>query len=359
MSAHVVDFGRSTRRRQAVRVEVIASSGAELALSLAAVLHEADFELDDDRAATLRAAAGEELLEDALAVAHGEPKIIMIVPALVARLDPPADADGLLRELAEGPPDALWRVVVEHLSRDWGVVDLALVDRAADGAPGALEELRTLAVEGDCDECALGVLDTPPHELRDGMLDVLTRWRDRAFADLEEDALGPMRRSAAATGELAEDVTLDELVVTVTNGIEWAEDPGLDRALLLPSFAFRPWVVTTEIDRTRVIVYPVADEHLRLQSAAPPPRLVRLFKALADEGRLRLLRRMQSGPISLSDAAEELDVSKPTAHHHLATLRQAGLVVVRDEGRATTYALRQDPGEATHEALVSYLGPQD
>lgn len=359
MSAHVVDFGRASRRRESVRVEVVASSGSELALSLATVLHAADFELDEERQARLREAAGDELLEDAMAVAHGDPKLIMIVTALVARLEPEATADALLDELEQGPTDALWRLLVEHQSREWQDVDLALVDRAADGDESACETLREIARASDCPPAALGVLDTDPDDLRRGMLDVLRRWRERAFAEFEEEALGPMRRSAAATAELAEELDLADLVVTVTNGIEWTEDPGIDRALLLPSFVFRPWVLTTEIDRTRVIAFPVADDHLRLENAAPPPKLVRLFKALADEGRLRVLRRMQGGPISLADAATELDVSKPTAHHHLATLRQAGLVVVRDEGRATTYALRQDPSAATQRALNSYLAPRE
>jgi hypothetical protein len=55
-------------------------------------------------------------------------------------------------------------------------------------------------------------------------------------------------------------------------------------------------------------------------SEAPPPALLKLFKALSDEGRLRLLRRLSAGPISLTEAAGELDVAKATAHHHLAIL---------------------------------------
>jgi len=65
---------------------------------------------------------------------------------------------------------------------------------------------------------------------------------------------------------------------------------------------------------------------------------------------------MTGGPITLADAMGELDVAKTTAHHHLATLRQAGLVVIRGQGRDSRYALRVHPSSATASALDTYLG---
>jgi DNA-binding transcriptional ArsR family regulator len=77
-----------------------------------------------------------------------------------------------------------------------------------------------------------------------------------------------------------------------------------------------------------------------------------------DEGRLKLLRRLSSGPISLSEATAELDVAKATAHHHLSILRQAGLVVDRWRGRGSrATALREDPAEAAADLLAAYLQP--
>jgi DNA-binding transcriptional ArsR family regulator len=81
--------------------------------------------------------------------------------------------------------------------------------------------------------------------------------------------------------------------------------------------------------------------------------VARVYKALGDEGRLRLLRRLADGPLTLNDAAAELGVAKSTAHHHLAILRQAGFVTIRDEDDKV-YNLRSD-APAAGELLAGYL----
>jgi DNA-binding transcriptional ArsR family regulator len=144
--------------------------------------------------------------------------------------------------------------------------------------------------------------------------------------------------------------------VEATNGYELSDDLPVERVLLLPSYWFRPWLIINRIDDVEVLTSPVSDEHLALPSAAPSPALVKLTKALGDEGRLRLLRRMGGGPITLADAMDELDLAKTTAHHHLSILRQAGLVVIRGEGRDSRYALRAHAPTAAAKALEEYLG---
>ena len=64
-----------------------------------------------------------------------------------------------------------------------------------------------------------------------------------------------------------------------------------------------------------------------------PAELVRIYKALGDESRLKLLKRLHEGPISLTDAAQEVGLAKSTTHHHLAILRQAAAGPVHHPGR--------------------------
>jgi DNA-binding transcriptional ArsR family regulator len=90
---------------------------------------------------------------------------------------------------------------------------------------------------------------------------------------------------------------------------------------------------------TKIFCYPISVD--REDVAADDPReLVRVYKALADESRLRLLKRLRSGPITLAEAAQEVGLAKSTAHHHLAILRQAGFVVIREDD--DLYSLRPD-----------------
>jgi DNA-binding IclR family transcriptional regulator len=58
--------------------------------------------------------------------------------------------------------------------------------------------------------------------------------------------------------------------------------------------------------------------------------------------------------MKLSEAATELGVAKSTAHHHLAILRQAGFVTIRDEDE-NVYSLRTDLPQ-TGDLLTAYLG---
>ena len=65
-------------------------------------------------------------------------------------------------------------------------------------------------------------------------------------------------------------------------------------------------------------------------------------KALADETRQQIMSLCCCEWISVNDIVAKTNVAQPTVSHHLAILRDAGLVRVRREGRQTFYTLDQD-----------------
>jgi len=65
-------------------------------------------------------------------------------------------------------------------------------------------------------------------------------------------------------------------------------------------------------------------------------------KALADETRQKIMQFCCCEWRSVGEITEEIRVAQPTVSHHLAILRTAGLVNVREEGRQTFYTLNQD-----------------
>ncbi len=68
--------------------------------------------------------------------------------------------------------------------------------------------------------------------------------------------------------------------------------------------------------------------------------LTRLFKALGDEQRLRILSLLiEKGELNVSQIGGDLDQSQPAVSHHLAQLRQAGLIDFRREGKFNFYKL--------------------
>ena len=65
-------------------------------------------------------------------------------------------------------------------------------------------------------------------------------------------------------------------------------------------------------------------------------------KALADQTRQKIMNLVCCQWLSVNEIVEQLSVTQPTVSHHLALLREAGLVNVREEGKQTFYSLNQE-----------------
>jgi predicted transcriptional regulator len=71
----------------------------------------------------------------------------------------------------------------------------------------------------------------------------------------------------------------------------------------------------------------------------PLEAVLPFFKALADESRLRIVGILAGGERSVDDLAAQLALRGPTVSHHLARLRDLGLVTMRAEGNVHVYRL--------------------
>lgn len=65
-------------------------------------------------------------------------------------------------------------------------------------------------------------------------------------------------------------------------------------------------------------------------------------KAIADETRQKIMTACCCCELSVNEIVEKVGFSQPTISHHLAILRDAGLVSIREEGKQTFYSLNQD-----------------
>lgn len=65
-------------------------------------------------------------------------------------------------------------------------------------------------------------------------------------------------------------------------------------------------------------------------------------KAIADETRQKIMSACCCNWLSVNEIVEKMNVSQPTVSHHLAILREADLVNVREEGKQTFYELNQE-----------------
>lgn len=70
-----------------------------------------------------------------------------------------------------------------------------------------------------------------------------------------------------------------------------------------------------------------------------PGVVVQRLKALADEKRLRILLQLAEGERCVCDLAEDLGAGQSLLSFHLKTLKEAGLVSDRKQGRWVHYSL--------------------
>lgn len=65
-------------------------------------------------------------------------------------------------------------------------------------------------------------------------------------------------------------------------------------------------------------------------------------KAMADETRQKIMKLTCCRWRSVNEIVAHLNVTQPTVSHHLAVLRDAGLVLYKEDGKQTYYQLNRD-----------------
>jgi ArsR family transcriptional regulator len=87
-------------------------------------------------------------------------------------------------------------------------------------------------------------------------------------------------------------------------------------------------------------------------------RTARLFHALADETRLRILDQLADGERCVCDLTDALEAGQSRLSFHLKTLKDAGLLRDRREGRWIYYALNQDALDELRDVVGTIGVPQ-
>ncbi|MDQ2797634.1 MAG: metalloregulator ArsR/SmtB family transcription factor [Actinomycetota bacterium] len=83
-------------------------------------------------------------------------------------------------------------------------------------------------------------------------------------------------------------------------------------------------------------------------------RLARMFKALADPTRVRLVSMIAStdgGEACICDLTEPVGLSQPTVSHHMKLLTDAGLIAREQRGKWAFYRVVPDVLDALADAL--------
>jgi len=263
--------------------------------------------------------------------------------------------------LAEIDPKRLRRWLISCTS---GCSDASLIEQAANGDPEALKEAFADKDHDGHENTMDQVIDLfrmPDEELPGRIASTLRRFRDEVFVEYEEEFGGAIKRAAAARRAMANGDDVKGVIEEVTNGIDYDIPLGVTRVVLIPSVVTRPLSVIDQHRDSLLVYYGVADEFIDADPEAPPAWMVRTYKALSDERRLRILRRLREGDTSLDELTEMLGLSKSTVHHHMSILRAAGLIRIHvstdKSSKKRIYGLRDQALEDASGFLDSYLNP--
>ena len=82
-------------------------------------------------------------------------------------------------------------------------------------------------------------------------------------------------------------------------------------------------------------------------------RVAGVFHALADPTRLRIVARLRDRERCVCELTDALDVGQSRLSFHLKTLKDAGLVTDRRQGRWIYYALNPEALDALHQLIES------
>jgi ArsR family transcriptional regulator len=84
--------------------------------------------------------------------------------------------------------------------------------------------------------------------------------------------------------------------------------------------------------------------------------VVRLFRALGDPARLRIVALLSHGELCVCHLEQALGLSQPAVSRHLAVLRAAGVVTVRRDGSWAHYSLQPQASAAAEQQLACIVG---
>ena len=89
-----------------------------------------------------------------------------------------------------------------------------------------------------------------------------------------------------------------------------------------------------------------------------PANPVKFAKALSDPTRQEIMQLTCCASLNVGEIVEGVGVSQPTVSHHLAILREAGLVNAETRGKHTYYSLNQESVVSCCGMLMQTFAPE-
>lgn len=261
-----------------------------------------------------------------------------------------------------------WLKVLAALPPSTLVQRMLTAPRATRAAAPLLREVLRTRKEGVLREFLAGypadydqarvreIVTSPPGEIQHRLLRLLRTFYGKVYHPGEEHVAALLRGDAEAKTAMLAVLPPEDVIERATGGLAFSPDAEISRVILAPSYFFRPYNIISEYPGVRLFVYPVALGPE--DGTSPTHELSRLFKALGDETRLRILQMLAEREMYLQEIANRLGVTHVTTIHHLAQLRAAQLVRVVDRGNLKYYQLRRDAVQQAGTRLADFVSTE-
>lgn len=363
------DLSSSPRR---IPIEVDGAISYEIVLTIWNAFAEKhggeNLDVGEDWISQIVASTPDDLIAELRAVGGPNCSIWLSILGLISVAPHPHDAERVFAWMAQLNPDRLRRWTLGYVGQQAAIHDrtnppsASTIEEAAAGDHAAVLSILGEHMPTAERESLVELFQMEPVEFRDRLVVALSRFRSEVFAQYEEEFGSAIGRAATSRKAMATRDSAKVVIEEVTNGLDYEIPLGVTRVVLVPSVVLRPLSL---IDRHRemlLVFYALADDFLINDPDAPPSWMVKFYKALSDEKRLRILRRLSEGDTSLDELTAMLEISKSTVHHHITLLRAAGLIRIQispnDDGRESKcYGLRPQAFEDASAFLESYMRP--
>jgi DNA-binding transcriptional ArsR family regulator len=321
-----------------LRLEIDASPAYEFVLSLAA--------------ASVSGAA-EGLAAEVANLSGGCDMVWVHLLTLAYEQAPPRDPDSLIAAVAATHPRELRLRLLGYYVR-WfrRATPPDVIAAAAGGDPAAAARFRATSYPDDPPwQAALAaLLPLSTEETRRRLLGLLRRWRAPFSKEYEP---GPLQLEVAARRAQAKSLRPEQVLAGVMDGWGYVPEPGMTSLLLIPSVAIWPWSHVFDHEGTKIVCYPLRPG-IAGAGGEPEEALAAIGQALGDPRRLRILRLLAGEELTAVELAARLSIGLTTLLHHLARLREAGLLD-SGTGRRRAYRLRPEAVSAYGTSLGSFL----
>ena len=320
-------------------VDIQAGTAFELLLSLAAACRARRDELAPD--------LGEALAQ--VGDTEGEAWLNLLGVPLDAEA---RTAEDLLRAVDALDPVELRRHLLGRYAWSWctlaGIDDIEAAARG-DGAASArlLAHPRYYAGHAAASLAVLLALD--PAETRDRIADAIAAGsRSLLGAGAHDDI-----RAAEQTARLLlEEHPAMTAIERLTSGYRYVREPEAERVVLIPHLARTLPLVLAQHRSSRLIAY------LATTDRSSEDRLLALGRALADPKRVEILALVGRRVGTAADLVAATGLTRSTVHHHLAQLRDAGLIALEGNARAYTYMPRREASDEAAALVAEVTGTE-